>query len=348
MKSKIKTIINTYKAKKYNDYHKKEAMFALSTIEKNTGYELTKELKGKIDEYAKSVLGSVEYAPWLYVYTAYNEEFKEGWIPDNYFGWVVAPKVNKDLGKLSNIKTLSKKIIQTDLLPDSYYMIDRTLYDLNYNIIEREQVMEKLFENEEVYFFKKNESNQGRGVIKITRDNFNIDKFYNSGDAVIQSEIVQHDWFNKIISGSVATIRITTIKEKNGKSKFAASYLRLGRKSTNIVTAKEGIRVPIFNIKGELGEYASDSGWKKHYKHPDTNFRFLGEKIPFFEQAVNRVVELHQQIPHVSIIGWDVSITNTGEVKIIEWNAGHPDVKFTECAVGPSFKGLGWENLHKE
>src|SRR5699024_641697 len=237
---------------KINFKHKKEALKALRIIELDTGYKLTSEDIKKIDYYARTVLGSKAYAPWLYVYTAYNQEFKEGWIPDNYFGAIVAPKINKDIRKVSNIKTLSKKLIQTNLLPDSYYMVDKVLYDIDYNIIEREDVIEELFKSEETYYFKKNESNQGRGVVKFTRNNFDINMFYNSGDAVIQSEIIQHDWFDKIITGSVATIRITTIKLNDGTTEFAASYLRLGRNSTDIVTAKDGIRVPILNIDGEL------------------------------------------------------------------------------------------------
>jgi len=63
-------------------------------------------MRSTIDDYALEILGSKMYAPWLYVYTAYNQEFKEGWIPDNYFGYIVAPIVNKGLGSLAATKTL--------------------------------------------------------------------------------------------------------------------------------------------------------------------------------------------------------------------------------------------------
>lgn len=109
MNKKAKKILKNIKKIRYDYVHKKEALKALKNIEDDTKYTLSAKDKSYIKEYAKETFGSTVYAYWLYVYTAYNQKFKEGWIPDNYFGNVVIPKINKGIGHISNMKTLSKK-----------------------------------------------------------------------------------------------------------------------------------------------------------------------------------------------------------------------------------------------
>ncbi|MEI3611401.1 sugar-transfer associated ATP-grasp domain-containing protein [Pseudogracilibacillus sp. SO30301A] len=348
MKKQIKKFLKEYKKNKYDKIHKKNALNALRVIEKDTGYKLSSKLKSIIDEYSIEVLGSKEYSYWLYAYTAYNQKFKEGWIPDNYFGYIVAPKVNKGIGEISNIKTMSRKIVQTDLLPDKFYMIDKTLYDQDFNVIDKKDAFHLLFKNYDELFYKKDESNQGRGVIKLDKNNFDLNELYNLGDAVIQRPIVQSEWFDEIVTGSVATIRITTLKDKKKNIKFAGSYLRVGRSDSVLVQVDRTVRIPVIDESGLLGEYGTNFEWKRHYKHPDTGYKFYNQTIPHFNKAVQTCIKLHKKIPHFAIIGWDVSINAKGNPEIIEWNARHPDIKFIETTTGPCFKTLEWEKLHNE
>jgi hypothetical protein len=50
------------------------------------------------DEYAKDVLGSIKYSPWLKAYAVFSGTFKEGWIPDNYYGKVAGIRQSRKLG----------------------------------------------------------------------------------------------------------------------------------------------------------------------------------------------------------------------------------------------------------
>lgn len=221
------------------------------------------------------------------------------------------------------------------------------MYDLEFNIIDTHKTKKYLFENNNELYLKKDNSSQGRGVTKITEENFNSIDLFKYGDSVIQEPIVQSEWFDEILTDSVATLRITTVKGNDKKIKMGASYLRVGRQGFNIVERNATIRVPIIDKNGTLGEFGSDPNWKRHYKHPDSGFIFAGQKIPHFEKAVEKCEKIHSKLPHFSIIGWDISITKDGNIKIMEWNAGHPDIKFSEATTGPCFAGLGWENLHK-
>src|SRR5699024_10028232 len=348
MKKQLRSLLYNYKKSRYNNKINNTDLKLVKKMEEEYGYKLDLKLKKKIDEYAKETFGSVAYAPSLYVYTVYNQEFKEGWIPDNYFGFVVAPKVNKSLGHVASMKTMSIKIIQTNKLPDKFYIIDQKLYDEYFNLIEKKNVENTLFSFSDNYFLKLDNSSQGRGVFKISRDTFELNEIFNKGDAVLQLPIKQSKFFDEIIEDSVATLRILTFKDLNGKINFAASFLRVGRKNEDIVQAASSIKIPIIDEEGTLNNFANaDAGWKRYYEHPDTGYRFEGNKIPYFNNAVNDCLELHRQLPHVTIIAWDVSITDEGETKVIEWNAKHPGIKFLEACSGPMFKELGWEDLHK-
>src|SRR5690625_2811186 len=99
---------------KINYSHKKDALSTLKSIENDTGYKLSNRKKSLIKDYAKEILGSKEYAYWLYVYATYNQKFEEGWIPDNYFEIMVNPVINKNIRNIAYAKTISKKIINSD------------------------------------------------------------------------------------------------------------------------------------------------------------------------------------------------------------------------------------------
>lgn len=111
MKENIKRYIRIVKRYIDNQKHKKSALTALKNIENDTNYKLSTGQKEEIKKYAENHFGSKKYAYWLYVYTAYNQEFKKGWIPDNYYGQIVIPKINNHLASLSGVKTLTNKLI---------------------------------------------------------------------------------------------------------------------------------------------------------------------------------------------------------------------------------------------
>jgi hypothetical protein len=83
----------------YDKDHEQEALAAVRTIEKFNGQKLLPSQKKLADEYSINILGNKVYAPWLYVYTLVRGgNFKEGWIPDNFF-WEVSCTRNKQTAR---------------------------------------------------------------------------------------------------------------------------------------------------------------------------------------------------------------------------------------------------------
>lgn len=317
--------------------YKKWAKTDLKLINSNRNekYKFTRSEKRKINSYSKNVLGSKKHRWWLMAYTAFVGEFKEGWLPDDYYKTKVLPVINPQ-SNLSEIKTLSSRLLRSIKdFPDKYYVINNRLFDTSLNLVNENE----LFLLDKEYFFKSNFSMRGEGVKKITKDNFESFLKLELTDGVIQSFVKQHEWFNKIMPNNVCTVRITTTNI-NGVTKYRAATLRIGRSDDQAVLSEKNIKVPILDDEGNLSDWGITPDYKKIYEHPDTGFKFKNNKIPYFKQMVNKCLELHKSFPYFGLLGWDLTIDSENNIRILEWNAHIPDIIFHEVAVGPCFKDL--------
>src|SRR5690625_5343638 len=183
--------------------------------------------------------------------------------------------------KYTKNKIITKDNIQNNIVLYKFYLVERILYDEYFNIIPNIIIEKTLFSTSNEYFLKLDHSNQGKGVFKISKNNFILDELLNKGDAVLQTPIIQSKFFDEIIEDNVATLRILTYKDNDNEIKFAASFLRLGRKDEEIVQAKSSVKVRIIDENGTLNAFANaDSNWRRYYEHPDTGYKFEGNKIP--------------------------------------------------------------------
>lgn len=347
----IKKIIRR-EQKKLSDflYHKsikKKTSVFLKNIEETHGKTNAKHIKLS-NEYAMDVLGSRKYAPWLYVYSAYNSSFKEGWIPENYYFRIVTPKIQGDYGEISQIKPLSKLLYQSNLFPDTAYYVNGLFFNVNREVINKEALKEHLFNEFDKVVFKADNSAEGKGVIVFSQKSFDIQKVYAKGNGVFQKYIRQHSFFDQYMPNSVATIRFTTIIDDNGNSKLRACFLRIGMNSDTHVKADSNIRVPINMENGELCEVGSSPNWKPIFKHPETKSTFGGNKIPCFDECKNLALSLHERMPYSRCVGWDMIVNENNEVELIECQGINNSITIAEATQGPCFSDLGWENLWKK
>ena len=91
---------------RFHRVHKKLAARVLRQVEQHRGTTNPNCLR-QSEAYAQEVLGWKGYAPWLQVYSAVAGEFREGWLPDNYYGWVVAPRLQGAYGQSSALRRLA-------------------------------------------------------------------------------------------------------------------------------------------------------------------------------------------------------------------------------------------------
>lgn len=344
IKERVKKIRSEIRKSPYHEDHKHQALQILKNIELEKG-NLSRHLVKKCNQYAEDTLGSKVYAPWLYVYTIIANEFKEGWIPDNFYGEVVVPKLKGSYGKIASLKPLNSLVFNSDSFPDVISFANGIFFDSNYTPIKKEEVPRRLFFNSNKVIYKLDNSLQGKGIYFFDKDNFNASEIQKLGNGLFQNYISQHDSLAAFSDSSVSTLRITTTSSDEGDISIRASYLRLGGEGDTYIKSSTHIRVPVNLANGLLNNIGYTTQWREIKHHPSSNKKFEGFYYPNFLEACLLVKKLHKKVPYVRCIGWDIAVNQEGTPMVMEWNGKHNDIKFSEATQGPCFADLGWERL---
>ncbi|SIT37253.1 conserved hypothetical protein [Paraburkholderia piptadeniae] len=344
LESAVRKSLKTVGRRKFHWEHALQAKRILRVLEKTYGKADPMNLR-LADTYARDVFGDAVYAPWLRAYTAFNRKFKEGWIPDNFYGTVVVPSMKGWHGKISNLKTVSRLIFGSESFPDVAYFANGLFFSAQKVAIPQAHVEGLVFQNADRVVYKLDGSARGSGIYIFDRKSFDPEVIRSYGNGVIQTYIEQHRVFSEFTLNSVATLRFTTVVDDAGDISVRSCFLRLGRAEHTHVTAEDEVCVPVDLLKGELRREGYLDNWLPVDAHPDSGCSFEGVKIPAFWKCVATVLELHGKIPFARCVGWDLTVDVDENVKVMEWNAEHNDVKFSEATQGPCFSDLKWERL---
>lgn len=346
MKSLLLKSYFKYKNLKYKQQFNHKILSKIAQMEKEKG-KTDPRLFKLADEYALDIFGNIIYAPWLYVYTVFAGEFKEGWIPWNYYKKYIIPKKQGNYGGISTLSALHSVLFNSDLFPDKFYFANGLWMDKNYNVIEENKIKEHLFQNTSKIVFKTDDSKRGYGVYVYNSDNINFNEIKSLGNGIIQNYIVQHKFFDEIMPNSVGTIRLTTATDKYGQPSVRAASIKVANANETHVNADTAIFIPA-DLKIGVLEDGYNHHWNTMKQHPDTGYIFKGNQIPNFRKCVETALDLHAKVPFARIVGWDLTINSENEPVLIEWNGRKVGIEFPEASQGPIFKGYGFENTHKE
>jgi hypothetical protein len=193
--------------------------------------------------------------------------------------------------------------------------------------------------------FKANGSWGGDGIRIVTPEGFSGDTAW--PDGVFQNFIESDPQLRRFYAGATATLRLTTAIGADGRAALRAAYLRLGRGRDLYVQSASVVRVSLDLATGEFGREGLCADWSRVEAHPDTGERFSGSLMPGFAAARAMVLSCHERFPLVGCVGWDIAVDGRQQPWLLEWNAMHNDIKFSEATVGPCFRGLQWEPLWK-
>lgn len=192
------------------------------------------------------------------------------------------------------------------------------------------------FKNNDVDVFCKGVSGQcGEDIYVVKSSNggllvnniyYSFDDFFNltkNSILVIENRIVQHTELAKYHSDSVNTLRLHTIRDiKSGKIEILPSTFRVGVGGNKVDNWARGgliIEISTEGILGKYGFFKPDYDKTRATKHPDTGVVFEGQVIPMYKEAINIVKNMHEFLPEVHAIGWDVAITEEGPL-VVEGN----------------------------
>jgi hypothetical protein len=298
------------------------------------------------DDYARDILGDERHAYWLRVYSALNKEFREGWIPDTYFGMIVVPRTKGKAGQTIGRNCLGRNFFSEECSPNLGAIINGVLIDATGQMLSVADAVRRWSAKSDRLVIKRDGSNQGRDVEVLDSDMLLTRPDLLRSDAVLQRYINQHPSLVEF-HDSVATLRLTTVVNTSGEVELRAAYLRFGVASDSIVRSASQVRCVVSLLSGALSDRGFLPDWSSTAVHPSSGRAFGGYVVPSFGDATHLVRELHTRVPFLGSLGWDVSIDRDGRVWVLEVNTMHHDIKFSEATTGPCFQGLNWESLWK-
>ncbi len=138
-----------------------------------------------------------------------------------------------------------------------------------------------------------------------------------NGIYVLQRTVIQHDAMRRINASSVNTVRMVTIHD-GIRARNLLNFVRMGVKNSLVDNITQGGLGCGVNEDGTLMQYGFD-GILPVDRHPDSGVVFEGYPIPYYDQALELVRNMHQSFHCFFLIGWDIAISETGP-RVIEGN----------------------------
>lgn len=150
---------------------------------------------------------------------------------------------------------------------------------------------------------------------------------------LIQETVVQHSALRSLHPESINTIRLVTVRnQRTKKVDVFPSILRIGTGSSFVDnTSKGGIAVGIDLNTGKLKEfgfYKPGYGTKVSI-HPDSKICFSDVTIPYFDKCKEQAICLHEMLPGIQSIGWDIAVGEEGPIFIEgndNWEINGPQI----------------------
>lgn len=290
--------------------------------------KLTKEQKKEVDDFYLSMIGKkVPLYCHEYFYSR-TGVFSKDYIPKDFYTMELRPKANVykfqqvyDDKNIYDIILAGEKVVHTILKNmNGYYY-----YEGN-PVSENEAI--NLCQNMDEVIIKPSMEMQGNGVklLNVKNGKTNVDdmsigelfKQYNH-NFLIQERVRQHKDIAALNPTSVNTMRILTYRS-GMEVLIVYSVIRIGRSGQVIDNQCAGGISTTINKDGKLGKAAFGGYCEDNVFVTDTGIKLDGYQLPSYDKAIEFVKRLHMKLPYFNIIGWDVSIEESGEPILIEYN----------------------------
>lgn len=293
-------------------------------------FRIAMELLGHIMKY-----GSIEWHYFSYGLDVKGLHDKNDYIDDNWFLWK-SSMLNTVLANHDYTCILRDKDLFATLLTAWGYETPHTIACVR-STKEREEVAGRLLSGKGAFFCKPLDGECGGGVFQLlvldglveidgkgmSKDEAEklLKERFEQNPYLVQTLVVQHPEICKIYDKAVNTLRLITVFDRKGGQVVPLSaVLRVGAHGNTIDNwAAGGLAVGIDMETGRLKEYGfykHGMGGTKTNCHPDTGIGFEGFELPFYREAVEKALKLHERLLPVVVIGWDIAITPNGPVFI--------------------------------
>lgn len=159
-------------------------------------------------------------------------------------------------------------------------------------------------------------------------------------DFIAQERLTQHPDIAKLNPTSLNCCRVTTIYI-DGKFGHATN-LKIGKKGSNVDNWYSSYFCGV-DKEGRVMKrgYAKDL---QCVTQTDSGISLDSIVIPNYQEMVQMLESFHKKFfPNCGVIGWDITIDNKSEIRIIEANLTKPGIVAEQLAVGDFFKDFSAE-----
>lgn len=316
------------------------------------GKDLSKEQIAEIKKYYRDLLGINVPLDWHRYFFKRTGLYSPRYIPTSLYYTEIIGKINEmQFERAYSDKNLTEFLLKGIKQPEIVLKNMNGYYYLNGVAVDKEVALQACSELTDV-IIKPALQSHGSGVKKFSVHNGmtsvegeSIEQLFQQykSNFIIQKVVHQHELLDALNPSSVNTIRILTYR--SGMEVLVPyTVIRIGRQGWDIDNETAGGISTRINKDGTLAKYAFGAPGNDMIEKTDTGVVLEGYQIPSYTKAVAVVKQLHLQLPHFNLIGWDISIDTEGEPVLIEWNVW-PEL--SQSANGPAF-GEYTERILKE
>lgn len=291
---------------------------------------------------------------WYKVYYNINNNENPDYITETDYYNSIEPALNhKSFCDAYSDKNFYHKILDKNLLPKIYLRrIQGNYYNEDYNLImDDENIILNFPKNPDRLIIKKAFDSGGGSGVGLLSKIYEIWYDYNNElvtkeflerkygfNYVIQEYLNQHQYFKQFNESSVNTVRLLTYRSVITNEIIPLqAVLRIGKKGSFVDNqASGGIACGIDEF-GQLNSFAVNKYGKKYEKYNEIVFSNT-DRIPGFSKIVNSGIKLASFFHYHRLLGFDFSINEQNEVKLIEINNKNNEINFYQMNNGPLFK----------
>ena len=298
---------------------------------------VTRQVKKEMKKYAKERFGSRGYWAHLARHAEIRGEFNKGAIPDDYFLFILEPRLNpKEYKTMGQQKTYDYQRFGEFAIKPLFLFVSGILFDPDFEVLSEEQVSSLLAEFNDTIVVKQEFGMGGKEVQVMHSSEFKPGQLQRDKNYVIQPFLKQHRLLNELYPHSVNTLRVLTFLKRDGTVVVNYTMLRFGVDGMKLDNMSSGGKCLFIDPDGKPAKTAIDAeGFHIGEKHPNTGYVFADLVLPMYQEILETCKTAHRKNPYVRIIGWDVCIDEHGKPKLIEWNTHRPSYTWEDALFGP-------------
>lgn len=165
----------------------------------------------------------------------------------------------------------------------------------------------------------------GARVIKTNDDTAqNLFELCKEEGLIIEEIIKQNSEIAKFNESTLNTVRVYTLVCADNTAKVMGAVARFGRAGNVIDNFHGGGVAATIDVESGKVNQAINRAHIRTDIHPDSKEKILGFKYPYWDKLKEAVCDAALKVPEMRHIGWDVCITENGDVEFVEGN-GKPN-----------------------